>query len=112
MDFRVKLASGAFTDLDTISGYIASRGSLESASKWFFGIMDAIASLKTLPQRCPAAREARGLDLEVRVLLHGRARRRYKIYFAIVGSVVVVFHVRHWARKSISLGELKTSRES
>jgi hypothetical protein len=48
----------------------------------------------------------------VRLLLHGRKNRAYKIYFAIryetpVSGTVSVFHVRHWARKAVSGYELQ-----
>ena len=94
--------------LDTIATYIRERGSLESAERWFNGIMDAIRSLGESPGRCPVSEESPALGVEVRLLLYGRRNRRYKVYFAIHNETetIRVFHVRHWANKPIAADEL------
>ena len=58
------------------------------------------------------APEAEDLEDDVRLLLHGRKNRAYKIYFKIhqkteSGGSVQVFHVRHWARKLLTNEELE-----
>jgi hypothetical protein len=75
-------------------------------------MMDDIASMKEMPQRCPVTPESEDLDREIRVLLHGRRNRTYKIYFSIEQQstgigVVSIFHVRRWARKSVDANELE-----
>lgn len=65
-----------------------------------------------MPGRCPLAPEAEELGDEVRLLLHGRKNRAYKIYFKIhqkteSSGSVQVFHVRHWARKPLPNAELE-----
>jgi hypothetical protein len=65
-----------------------------------------------MPARCPIAPESEELDHEIRVLLHGRKNRAYKVYFAIHHETpstgeVRVFHVRHWARRTLSEDELQ-----
>ena len=112
MAFRVELSPEAFEDLDAIASYIKKQSSSEIAQRWFNGVMDAIASLKQMPARCPVAPESEDVGREVRVLVHGRKTRAYKIYYAISyetssSGVVQVFHVRHWARKPISDDELQ-----
>ena len=72
----------------------------------------AIETLKEMPGRCPLAPEAEDLEDDVRLLLHGRKNRAYKIYFKIhqkteSGGSVQVFHVRHWARKPLPNEELE-----
>jgi plasmid stabilization system protein ParE len=91
-----------------IAAYIRRRGSLASAERWFDGVMAAIKTLCRAPQRCPLAGEFQQVRTEVRLLLYGKANRRYKIYFAIhkETETVRVFHVRHWARKPAGIGEL------
>ena len=65
-----------------------------------------------MPARCPVAPEAEELGDEVRLLLHGKRNRAYRVYFKIeqktasFGSVQV-FHVRHWARKPLDADELQ-----
>jgi len=109
MAFRVEVAPEALADLDAIAAHIRERGSFESAERWFNGIIIAIRSLGELPNRCPLAEESRDLRTEVRLLLHGKRNRRYKIYFAIhhESKTVRVFHVRHWAMKPAETNELE-----
>jgi len=109
MAFRVEIEPRAFADLDAISGYIQQRGSFESAEKWFNGIIDAIRSLAELPLRHTVAEESEALGREVRLLLHGRRRRAYKIYYSVHddSKTVRVLHVRHWARRGMSADEIE-----
>ena len=83
MASRVEIAPQAFEDLDVIAEYITRRGSVESAERWFNGIIEAIRGLENLPSRCPKAEESEALQSEIRLLLYGKRNRRYKIYFAI-----------------------------
>jgi len=88
------------------------QGSLNAARKWFSEIMASIASLQELPARCPIAPESEEFTKEVRLLFHGKNQRTYKIFYSInyetpsIGSVQV-FHIRHWARKSVDGDELE-----
>jgi plasmid stabilization system protein ParE len=102
MDFRVEISPQAFSDIDEVASYIHERGSLESAERWFNGIMVSIRSLERNPHRCPLVFDD-DLQAEVRLLLHGKRNRRYKVYFAIHrdSATVRVFHIRHWASKAL-----------
>ena len=113
MVFRVELAPRAYADLDAIADYITKRGSFESAQLWFNGIMDSIASLRAMPYRCPVVEESRALDREVRMLLHGRRNRSYKVYYLIdeTDHAVSVVHVRHWARQDLATDQLAALAE-
>ncbi len=112
MAFRVEIEPQAFEDLDSIAEYIKKKSSFKVAERWFNGVVDDITSLKHMPSRCPIAPESEDLGEEVRLLLHGRKNRTYKIYFAInyetaSTGTVRVFHVRHWARKAVGPDELQ-----
>ena len=111
MVFRVEIAPRAFNDLDEIADYIKRNGSFRQAQEWFQSIIDAIQTLRDMPSRCPVADESEDLGQEVRVLLHGRRNRKYKVYFSIEHKgrspgKVCVFHVRHWARKGLTADEV------
>jgi plasmid stabilization system protein ParE len=112
MAFPVEISPRAFNDLDQIAEYIRQRSSFEQAEKWFDGIIAAIRTLEHLPYRCPIAGESEELRQEVRLLLYGKRNRRYKVYYSVqqttpsAGSVRV-FHVRHWARKSLEPDQLR-----
>jgi len=106
MVFRVEISPEAFGDLDRISSYIQEKATAAIAERWFNGIFTAIRSLSETPSRCAVADESAELETEVRLLLHGRRKRRYKIYFAIHQETVRIYHVRHWARKPVEADEL------
>ena len=109
MAFRVEISPEAFADLDRIATYIEVRGSFESAERWFTAILKAIETLAEMPQRCAVAGESSDLETEVRLLLHGKRNRRYKVYFSIHEQprTVRVLHVRHWAIEPIESDELQ-----
>lgn len=65
MAFRVEIQPQALDDLDSIADNIKARSSFATAEKWFNGILDDIASLKEMPERCSIAPESEGLDREV-----------------------------------------------
>jgi plasmid stabilization system protein ParE len=108
MAFRVEISPEALSDLDRISSYIQENATTAIAERWFNGIFAAIRTLGEIPSRCVLAEESAELEAEVRLLLHGKRKRRYKIYFAIhqETETVRVFHVRHWARKPVETDEL------
>jgi plasmid stabilization system protein ParE len=109
MAFRVELSPRAFADLDTIAGYIRQADSLETAERWLNGVLRAIESLEQFSQRSPIAEESRDIGREIRVLLHGRKNRAYRIFYAVLmeTQTVQVLHVRHWARQAPSSGEIE-----
>ena len=108
MAFEVLITDEAFADLDLIAAFIKRQASINIARKWFAGIVNAIESLGEMPARCSVAEESAGLEREVRLLLHGKRYRRYKIYFTIdeETKTVRVFHIRHWAMKPVESDEL------
>jgi plasmid stabilization system protein ParE len=112
MAFRVEISPRAFNDLDEIARYIRQHSSFEQANEWFSGIISAIQTLEDMPSRCPVADESEELGQEVRLLLYGRRNRKYKVYYSIrqrtvLTGTVQVFHVRHWARRSLNTDQLR-----
>lgn len=91
---KVLLTPTAEADLDSILRYIALDN--PAAGRRFIGeLRRKMASLATMPERCPLAPET-GLDgLELRHLIH----RRYRIVFTVEQARVVVLQVRHGTRK-------------
>jgi plasmid stabilization system protein ParE len=94
MVFRVEVSPQALADLDSIARYIRQRGSFDSAKRWFNGIIAAIRSLDLLPERCALAEESKDLETEVRLLLHGKRSRRYKIYDSRISRPALVDEAR------------------
>ena len=117
MAFRVEIAPRAFNDLDEIATYIEQESSFEQAEEWFNGIIAGIRTLEDMSERCRIAEESEELGQEVRVLLYGRRNRKYRVYYSIQrgthsSGTVQVFHVRHWARKSLGANQLRELMEN
>lgn len=83
----------------------------KAAGEWYDGLIRALRSLSTLPERCSVAPESKlGLvDCEVRQLLYGRGYWKYRILF-VIGNRVEIAHIRHGAR--LYLGEAEEESES
>lgn len=62
----------------------------------------AIASLSELPTRCAFAPENKAFPFEVRQLLCGSTRHRYRIPFTIEKDTVIVLHIRHGRRNPLA----------
>ena len=112
MAFRVEISPRAFNDIDEIARYIQQQSSFEQAEEWFNGIIAAIQTLEDMSSRCPVADESEELGQEVRLLLYGKRNRKYKVYYSIrqrtvSTGTVQVFHVRHWARRSLNAEQLR-----
>jgi len=73
----------------------------DSATKWLTGLLDAIASLETFPERRPLAPENDLFDEEVRVHLY-RMSSAYRILFTIQEDKVVILYIRHSARRFVT----------
>jgi len=70
MIYKVVVARRAETDADDASLWIAKE-SPRSAARWYGGLLDAIATLRTNPHRCAIAAESTSFNCEVRELLYG-----------------------------------------
>lgn len=106
MTCKVILETRAIRDIDEATGWIAAQ-STEAADRWFNQIESAVLSLARFPHRCPLARENGRFPHELRQLVYGRRRGRYRIIFTIQSDTVHVLHVRHGARPSMSRDEIE-----
>lgn len=94
MSYRVTLHPDAEAELEEAYAYIA-EDSPTNAGRWKAGLLEKVASLKEIPERCPIAPEAEFLGEPVRHLIHGN----YRLLFVIEDSEVVLLHVRHAAHR-------------
>jgi ParE toxin of type II toxin-antitoxin system, parDE len=58
-------------------------------------------TLTRQPTRCPRAAESEKFPEELRELLYGKGKSKYRIIFAIRDEDVVVLYVHHAARKEL-----------
>jgi hypothetical protein len=83
MAFDVLVTDEAFADLDSLAEFIRSQSSIEVSRRWFSSMIAVIDSPSAMPERCPMASDVALFGSGVRLLLHGRGNRKYKIYFRI-----------------------------
>lgn len=102
MDFRVELSEQAQRDIAAIYDWLQSQQAGDAGERWFLALRAAVASLTSLPSRCPLAPENRDSPVDVRHLLYGRRPHVYRILFAIEGDVVQVLHIRHGRRRPVA----------
>ena len=82
-------------DLAGIYDWIGARSS-DVARAWYFGLKDAIRTLRNIPNRCPVTPE----DGSLRHLLYGRKPHVYRVIYRVMEEQkqVEVLHIRHGAR--------------
>jgi plasmid stabilization system protein ParE len=100
MAFRVDISQEAESDAKSILEWLISQHAGETGLRWFHGLEKAIASLATLPERCPLAPENKDFTFEVRHLLYGRKPNVYRVVFTLEGTAVYVLHIWHGRRRS------------
>ena len=104
MAFRVELSDRAQADIAAIYDWFLSQQAGPAGERWFLGLREAIASLSTLPTRCPVSPESGEVPVEVRQLLYGRKPHVYRILFTIERDVVQILHIRHGRRRPLDQG--------
>jgi plasmid stabilization system protein ParE len=93
MNYRVELGARARNDLDAAYRF-AARNAPESADRWQRRFKVALATLGSHPQRCGLAPESRRFRLELRQLLFGHRRFKYRAIYYIDGNLVHVVRIR------------------
>ncbi len=104
--YRVVIQPPAETEIEQAYLRIAAEAP-DTAVRWYLGLLEAIESLSTHPQRCGLSPENSAFEYEIRHLLYGRKGRRYRALLTVVGDVVHVLHFRHWAQQPMVAGELQ-----
>lgn len=101
MTYRLEFAESARADIRGATRWLRDNASPTIADRWLAGLQKAIASLEKQPLRCPLAAESEKFPEEIRELLYGRRRQKYRIIFAIRDDRVVILYVRHGARDEL-----------
>ncbi|MEM9275103.1 MAG: type II toxin-antitoxin system RelE/ParE family toxin [Cyanobacteria bacterium P01_F01_bin.143] len=105
MGFQVRTSKAAGLQIETTYLWLKKRNK-DYADEWFKGLMNAIASLQEKPRRCSLAIEHEVFNEEVRQLIYGKARNRYRILFTIREDVVYVLFVRHTSQSLLTGNEI------
>ena len=101
MKFQVKLTRNAKLEIE--SAYLWLKNVNPAyADQWFRDLMGTIASLQDKPFRCAKARENDDFPEEIRQLIYGKLRNKYRIIFTIIEDMVYILYVRHTSQSSIT----------
>ncbi|MBE9160366.1 type II toxin-antitoxin system RelE/ParE family toxin [Nodosilinea sp. LEGE 06152] len=105
MTYRIDLSSVAKSDADAAFLSFAQYTTSNRAQEWYQGLIKAIATLETMPRRCPTARESAFFSQEIRQLLYGQGQRTYRILFTVLDDqptpTVRILHIRNAAQRAI-----------
>lgn len=105
MEFQVKVTRNAKLEIE--SAYLWLKNFNPAyADQWFRNLMNTIATLQAQPKRCALARENNDFPEEIRQLIYGKSRNKYRIIFTIREDIVYILYVRHSAQSSITVNPL------
>ncbi len=101
MPHAINIVPRAMADIRAAVAWRGQR-SPSAAARLHAGLLAAIRSLASSPDRCPLADEAADLGLDLRELLYGRRRNVYRVLFTIDGETVNILRVRHGAQDRLA----------
>ncbi len=105
MTYRVELSSTAKTEADRAFLSFSQFTEPERAQEWYQGLIEAIASLREMPRRCAIARENIFFSQEIRQLLYGKEKSKYRIIFTVLDDqpvpTVRILHIRNAAQRTV-----------
>lgn len=74
MTYRIDFSSVAKAEADAAFLSFSQFTTPDHAQEWYQGLIKAISSLQTMPNRCALARENAFFSQEIRQLLYGRGQ--------------------------------------
>jgi len=101
MKYDVEVAEHADAEANFAFKWIEVNSSPTKAIAWFNGLVDAVDTLCTFPERCPIAPESEDVGREIRHLIYGN----YRIIFAIEEQKVFILHIRHGKQQYLTSDE-------
>ncbi len=106
MAFQVEITPIAEAQIEQAYRWYRERNPA-FADRWFRGFMNAIATLQEKPQRCALAIEHKVFPEEVRQLLYGKAKNRFRVLFTIRDDTVYALYVRHSAQALLTEDDIE-----
>ncbi len=107
MTYEVVLTTRAERELNQAADWWEQNRSVDEADRWYNGIVAAIQTLETNPDRCTIAREDVDILIPLRELHFGLGSRpTHRIVFTIRQNRVVVHAVRHHAQRDLTEDDL------
>jgi len=104
--YRVLLTDKAEADVAAVLQWFRDQRATEAGGRWFAQLMSRLDTLEPRPERCPVMPESVDVGDDIRELLLGRGRYRYRILFRIVGRTVHILRVWQGSRDAITRQDL------
>ena len=98
MEYRVVLTERFARHLQEMGDYIAADNP-SRAITWLEEVEVKVMKLDYFPESHPYAREHNNHDVELRQLVFGRGRYKYRVIFTVRKAEVVVLDIRHASRE-------------
>ena len=93
---RVQITKPTQADIEEAFIWWSDNRSASQATQWYQQIIEAIATLQRMPDRCPLVPELALSMTGIRQLLFGVGRHpTHRIIFVIEDDLVTVLRVRH-----------------
>mgnify|MGYP002624664892 CR=1 FL=1 len=106
MAYRVVLTDKAEADVESVLKWFCDQRATDAGGRWYAQLMDKLDTLENHPERCALAAESEEVGQDIRELLLGRRRYKYRILFKISGKSVVILRIWHGSRDSITREDL------
>lgn len=100
MKFQVKLTRNAKLEIESVYLWLKNANPAY-ADQWFKDLMNTIATLQDKPFRCAKARENDDFSQDIRQLIYGKSRNKYRIIFIIQEDIVYILYIRHSSQSSV-----------
>ena len=107
MKYQVQLTAKAERDVDQVLRWFRQQQATAAGGRWLAQLLTRLEVLERAPQRCRLADEADDLGLDLRELLFGKRRGKYRILFVIRDNIVGIVHIRHAARDALSADDIQ-----
>lgn len=106
MPYRVMLTVKAEADVASILKWFQDQQATDAGGRWFAQLMAKLETLESHPERCAVAIESADVGQEIREILLGQRRYKYRILFRVSGKTVTILRVWHGSRNTITRDEL------
>jgi len=93
MKYRIEYTHTAEVEQEQAFAVIHEQTPKE-VEEWKRGLIEAIHSLRSNPERCSYIAEEQFLISGIRQLLYAKGRWMFRVFFVVQDSVVRVLHVR------------------
>jgi len=102
--FEIHISDAAKRDLINNVDWWSENRSADEAERWYVAILESIYSLEQMPERCPLAREAEALGIELHNLWFGLSgKHTHRTLFTISSTNVNVLRVLSTRRENKNL---------